>query len=204
MSWLKNIFSKQASEPNNKPVVVVGLGNPGSEYNKTRHNVGREIVRRFGIASFSTNDWSFSRKLNALTVDGFAYGYHLYLMLPETFMNLSGRSVKSLVRQLAVPEIIVVHDDLDLPIGEIKISFGRSAGGHKGVDSIIKELGTSDFARVRVGIGRPVVSGSDYVLAKFSPAETLLMEETYQKAGLVLEAIITTGCERAMNEFNKK
>ena len=127
----------------------------------------------------------------------------MVLALPETYMNLSGRSVRSLARYQTRPEIIVVHDDLDLPLGSLKVSRGRGAGGHNGVQSVINELGTADFLRVRIGIGRPPSGAKDFVLASFKPDEAVAATNAVATAAAAIAAIIDQGPAAAMTEYNK-
>ena len=134
-------------------ILVIGLGNPGEKYKKTRHNLGRLVVSTWQfIIGFP--DFRLEKKSNALISKGTFEQKRIILTLPETFMNNSGKSVKMLTKsyKLKPNNLIIVHDDIDLPLGTIRISIDRGAAGHKGVESIIKELGTKNFIRVRIGI----------------------------------------------------
>ncbi len=187
--------------------LVVGLGNPGDEYHSTRHNFGFLAIDRLayelGISL---------RHLPLLQAEagvGELSPYSLVLAKPITFMNASGHAVAALTRffQLKEPgQLIVIHDDLDIPLGKIKIKSGGGAGGHKGVNSIIDSLGTGEFKRVRLGIGfekRPedVV---DYVLAPFSGDEQVLVQQVLAEADAATRMIIQQGLEKAMNHFHRQ
>jgi peptidyl-tRNA hydrolase, PTH1 family len=167
----------------NPPFLIVGLGNPGTKYEKTRHNFGflvvDEIIKRHDAVSSNT-------KLQTKLWTAKASGATILLAEPQTFMNLSGNAVAPLTRaKKIIPEhLIVVHDDLDLPLGTIRVSRGASAGGHNGVQSIIDALGTKDFIRVRMGIGRPTNDQAieDFVLTRFSAEEKKMLPEVIDKA----------------------
>jgi len=184
-------------------ITIIGLGNPGEKYKDTRHNVGFGVVDAFaGKNNFP--DFAFSKKFNALLSEE----KEVILSKPQTFMNKSGESVKSLVGFYKIPfsNIIIIHDDIDLPVGEIKISKGRGSAGHKGVESIIKKLGTNDFIRLRIGIlpkaGKPK-NPEDFVIKGFRKEEKDIMEKTIEKAVNALDLLIEQGVEKAMNEYNK-
>ncbi|RMG75157.1 MAG: aminoacyl-tRNA hydrolase [Nitrospirae bacterium] len=183
--------------------IVAGLGNPGRKYHRTRHNLGFEVVEqlaeRLGLRFKRTELYEIAKGV---------YGDEEILLLkPLTFMNLSGNALKDLYEQnpFDTSHLILIHDDLDLPPGRIKLKKGGSSGGHRGVQSIIESLSTTDFIRVKLGIGKPVdepVEG--YVLRRFSPSERALIDEAIQKAADAVLDIITSGIERAMNIYNKK
>lgn len=135
--------------------IIAGLGNPGKEYQTTRHNAGRIALEVFRKKN-KFNDWEFDKKLNALT----SKKNGILLILPETFMNKSGLSLKKIITsQKKARDLIVVHDDIDLELGKFKISFNKSSGGHKGVESIIKNIKTKEFARIRIGISLTTPKG---------------------------------------------
>ena len=195
--------------------IVVGLGNPGSKYEKTRHNAGRTNLICFAKQhEFSL--WGSDKRLNALVSKGEVGDIPFTLVLPETFMNESGSTVKKIIKDKAEvrERLIVVHDDLDIPIGSLKISFGRGSAGNKGVNSIVDSLGTKEFTRVRIGITpkgdfkdiRKFYYGEDainkFVLQKFSPEEREKMKEVCEKASEVLLMIAKDGREKAMNVFH--
>ncbi len=136
-------------------ILIVGLGNPGKKYQLTRHNIGFQVVDEF-VKKNNFPDFKISKKFNALISEGIVDGAKVILAKPQTFMNNSGKAVKSLIRnwKLEIRNLVVVHDDIDLPLGKIKISIGRGSAGHKGVQSIIDELATKNFVRFRIGINR--------------------------------------------------
>ena len=185
--------------------VIVGLGNPGERYERTRHNAGalvaHELLRRNGL--------SFKRhKSGCLTAEGAAGAERFVIARPTTYMNESGRPVAALVRwHRAVPErLVVVHDELDLPFGDIRIKLGGGTAGHNGLRSIGSHLGTPDFARVRFGISRPAgrQDPADYVLTPFSGSERRQLDELVAAAADAVERIMEAGIERAMNEVNTR
>ncbi len=200
---------KSASSHN---YIIFGLGNPGKEYEHTRHNAGRNAVLRFvkdnDLPSFEKN-----KKLEALASEGAIENTKIQVALPETFMNKSGITAKSLKlknkKQIA-ESVVIAHDDLDLPIGTIKIVKNRGSAGHKGVESIMRALGTRDFTRIRIGIAKPAhlkKSQSEKmvlktVIGKISPDDTNLLKKGIKKAASALQTIIQSGVERAMNEWN--
>ncbi len=191
--------------------LIVGLGNPGKEYTMSRHNVGFMCVNYFAKQHKITTD---SKKAHARTGEGEVEGVKVVLAKPFTFMNRSGSSVKELLRKydLKPEDLIVVHDDMDLPLGKIRIRVGGSSAGHQGINSIIAELGTSDFARIRIGIGHPAVpeeergKGSpkviDYVLEGFSPDDKQVLNKVIVWVCEAINCIITSNVEDAMNEYN--
>ena len=191
---------------------IVGLGNPGEEYELTRHNAGRmvvlELARKEGMGELV-----FDKKINALVGKGKIGGEKAQIILPETFMNKSGNALKNIITSVKKAEnLIVVHDDIDLPLGKLKISFGKSSGGHKGVESVIKAVKTINFTRVRIGISATNAKGAvkkpsgdkflDYIVGKFKPAELAEMKKTAKKSAEALSMIVTGGAEKAMGEFN--
>ncbi len=192
---------------------IVGLGNPGKEYDNTRHNTGRNIVERFAKKN-DFSEWKLDKKLHALSAKGEVEGESVILILPETFMNKSGVSVKPLIKSVKGAEkLIVVYDELDMPLGTMKISFGRGSGGHRGIESIIKAIRTKDFLRIRVGISPATPSGKlkkpsgekaviDFILGKFKKLEEEKLAKISKRVQEALAAIVASGRERAMNEFN--
>lgn len=168
--------------------LVVGLGNPGREYEKTRHNIGAELVWRFARDHSARPK---AKKFSSLAGEGEIEGDTVVFLLPQTYMNRSGEAVAEAVSHYRLPSdrMIVVHDDIDLPLGRLKLDFDAGAAGHKGVASIIERIGSQRFSRIRLGIGRP--SGKEeveaYVLAPFSPAEKDAAENMKEEAKKVLE-----------------
>ena len=189
--------------------LIVGLGNPGNQYAHSRHNIGFMCVSHFAKA----RDWGFEKKEGlARTAHGRIDSEEIALARPQTFMNLSGEEVKKLTIKYRIkPEdLIVVHDEMDLRLGIIRIRRGGSSAGHNGVESIIRELGTADFVRVRVGVGRPLVEGAaehhhivGYVLGDFEGDEAEVIQKVIGEVDQAIVTLIQDGLETAMNRFNK-
>lgn len=183
--------------------LVVGLGNPGKKYERTRHNVGFLVIDY--IASQNEIKVSTSR-CNALVGEWSSRGDKIVFAKPQTYMNRSGESVKALMRRFhATPgDVVVVYDDLDLPFGRIRIRAKGSAGGHRGVASIMESLAGAPFCRVRVGIGRPPMGmdSADYVLEPFSAQEIVALDEVVSRAAQALMCLLQEGSQRAMTQFN--
>lgn len=183
--------------------LIVGLGNPGSRYAATRHNVGFHVVDQTSQALGITLS---KVKSKAILGEGKRDGKKIILAKPQTFMNLSGQSVSGLARFYKVPveNLLVIHDDLDLSLGTLRIRPGGGAGGQKGVQSIIDQLGTPDFARIRFGIGRPPgrMDPKDYVLENFLPKERELAEFTILTARDAVISFIDAGLDITMNKYN--
>ena len=195
--------------------IFVGLGNPGLEYQNTRHNTGRMLLEWFGKSAGRVDaEWKLDKKLNAQIAKVKVGKTAVTLVLPETFMNNSGKSVKSLVTSIKSAEkMMVIYDDLDLPFGNSKISFNKSSGGHKGLDSIIKAIKTEKFARVRVGISpaspklRRASPNKDKVvekiiMGKWKPDELAELKKLSKKVNEALETFVSFGLEKTMTEFN--
>jgi peptidyl-tRNA hydrolase, PTH1 family len=192
--------------------IIAGLGNPGEEYENTRHNAGRIVLERiFKIAECP--EWKKDLKAKALVTKGELGGRGVLLVEPETFMNNSGQSLKVLVPDAKkAAKLIVVHDDVDLPLGALKISYGRGSGGHRGIESIIKHLKTMDFIRVRVGVAPTTPGGKlkkpsgdrigDFVVGEFKKAELDVFKKAAKKAAEVIECIVAEGKDAAMNAYN--
>ncbi|MDH3976209.1 MAG: aminoacyl-tRNA hydrolase [Deltaproteobacteria bacterium] len=183
--------------------LVVGLGNPGEKYIATRHNAGFMVVdalaKRYDIGIDKV-------KNKSLTGKGIIAGDQVIIAKPQTFMNLSGEAVKPLFSYIDInaEDVIVIHDDLDLDFGRIKIKSGGGHGGHNGIRSIISHLGKKDFIRVRVGIGKPPPrwNVSNYVLSPFAADEREELHHILEKSADAAEAIIADGSLTAMNRFN--
>ncbi len=183
--------------------LIVGLGNPGKEYERTRHNIGFAVVdafaRQHGIAVTK-------REGQALVGDGRVGGTRVFLMKPQTFMNLSGQSVAAFLRQkpLALTDILVVTDDIALPVGRLRLRAEGSAGGHNGLKSLIAHLHGQAFPRLRFGVGAPRDPSVqiDFVLGPFSRAEQRAVDEMTERAVEALALWLAEGVERAMNRFN--
>lgn len=185
------------------PFLIVGLGNPGREYKDNRHNVGFMLIDRLSVLL----DARMNRLQSKSLVASAAYqGRKIVLAKPQTYMNLSGQAVQGLVRfyKLPLENVIVAHDDLDLPFGFIRLRPGGGAGGQKGVASIIERLGSPDFRRLRMGIGRPPgrMDPADYVLQDFPRADLLALSEMLGRAAEAALVFVTEGLDAAMNKFN--
>ncbi|OGG63565.1 hypothetical protein A3D66_02405 [Candidatus Kaiserbacteria bacterium RIFCSPHIGHO2_02_FULL_50_9] len=193
--------------------IVIGLGNPGEEYARTRHNAGRIAVSQFReLESFEA--FTENKKYRSYIADGLIGKEKVLLLLPETFMNKSGLAAAAAVKSKKVAEkLIVVHDDLDLPLGKFKISFGRSSGGHRGVESIIRALKTKDFVRLRIGVSPIAPSGKlkkpkgekavlKFIIGTLSKSDEEAFKKVMRKIVGALHTIIVNGRERAMSEFN--
>jgi len=191
--------------------LIVGLGNPGRRYERTRHNLGFLCVNRLARECNIKMNKSQGK---ARTGKGRIAGNEVLLARPQTYMNLSGESVKLLLNKTRTEtdELIVIHDDLDLPVGKIRIRFGGGSGGHKGINSIFQETGSRDFYRVRVGIGRPsrfkdIIEIQeddviDYVLSNFTSDEKKVIEKTIPLASEAVISLITEGLTSTMNKYN--
>ncbi|MEU9820311.1 aminoacyl-tRNA hydrolase [Pseudonocardia alni] len=187
------------------PALVVGLGNPGPDYEGTRHNVGTRVAAllatRAGAGRFSAH-----KRSNSDIAQGRLAGRPVTVAVPRTYMNLSGGPVAGLVQYFSIPptEVIVVHDELDLDFGVIRLKRGGGEGGHNGLRSISKALGTKDYLRVRFGIGRPPgrQDPADYVLKRFSGLEIKELDLGLDLAADAAEALLSEGLEPAQNRFH--
>ena len=184
--------------------LIVGLGNPGAEYAQTRHNAGFLLVEK--LAAQWKADWTNERKFKARMAKSDRQGKRVLLCEPQTFMNLSGETVGDVAGfyQLPLPQLIVAVDDADLPFGEIRLRPGGSSGGHHGLESIEQHLGSREFARLRIGIGRRDGARqiTNYVLGKFEPAEQELLEKILERAANQVECWLAAGLQKAMSQFN--
>jgi PTH1 family peptidyl-tRNA hydrolase len=183
--------------------LVVGLGNPGERYAETRHNIGCMVaVRSAARAGIALKRQGYQGFYGV----GRLAGEEATVLLPQTFMNRSGASVAPACQSLGVTpgDLIVVHDEIDLPFGTLRIKLGGGHGGHNGLRSITEALGHGDFVRVRLGIGRPPIGGdvSGYVLSRFASAERQVLPDLLDQGVAAVEAILTRGTAAAMNEFN--
>jgi peptidyl-tRNA hydrolase, PTH1 family len=184
--------------------LIAGLGNPGEEYAKTRHNAGFSLVGK--LAAAWKADWKNERKFNARVARAERNGIRVLLCQPRTFMNASGEAVKAVMSfyQLPPEHLLVAVDDADLPLGEIRLRAGGSSGGHHGLESVEQHVATRKFARLRLGIGRKDGSReiTDYVLDRFDAAEAAVMEKVLDRAAGQAECWLDDGIEMAMNRFN--
>ena len=186
------------------PALVVGLGNPGPEYAETRHNVGVRVVEL--LAARAGGGRFAKHKTNADVLEGRLAGRRAVLAVPRTYMNLSGGPVAGLLRYYGVAptDLVVVHDDLDLGFGVVRLKQGGGEGGHNGLRSISTSVGTKDYLRVRVGIGRPPgrQDPADFVLKRFSGAERKELDFAVDLAADAAEALLQEGLEPAQNRFH--
>lgn len=191
--------------------LIVGLGNPGRGYANNRHNVGFVCLNHFA----RTEGIRFDKKQSKARIGiGEVAGSKVVLAKPQTYMNLSGQSVSRLIKKFNInlDDLLVIHDDLDLPLGKIRIRHGSSSGGHKGIDSIITELGSQDFLRLRVGIGRPIVTpGSTqiseadivaYVLSNFTSEEKQIITQVIPRVSEAILCLLSEGLAAATNKYN--
>ncbi len=191
--------------------LIAGLGNPGRGYTNNRHNIGfmclSHFARKYGI--------QFDKKQGKARIGmGNIDSTEVVLARPQTYMNSSGLAVDALVKRyrIILDDLIIIHDDLDLPLGKIRIRRGGRSAGHKGIESIIAELGTPDFTRIRVGIGHPaLIEGSDsgiesdiidHVLGDFTPQEKKIIDQVIHKVGEAILCLMTEGLTVAMNKYN--
>jgi len=198
---------RRAAERRGTPAnyLVLGLGNPGDRFLGTRHNLGCEVVEQFAEGVGASLRISRSDRARVATVN--FSGLRVVLACPTTFMNLSGESAAPLIRRNGIEKVdrlIVVHDELDLEPGRVKVKLGGSGAGHNGLKSVRQHLGTEDFIRVRVGIGKPPnpQAGKDWVLKKPSKADRSFLDTAVQVGVDAIEKIIRDGVERAMNDVN--
>lgn len=202
--------------------IVVGLGNPGEEYIETRHNVGRMVLDAF-VKKNDFSDWEEDKKFKSIVSEGKIGKNKALLLKPETFMNKSGDALSVLikggklkpeaikmqeVKVKALEHFVVIHDDLDLPLGKVKISFNKTSGGHRGVESIVKAVKTDGYVRLRLGISGETASGKikkpqgeekviDAILGEFKKSEADELKKAIKKAVVALEMIIELGHEKA-------
>lgn len=186
--------------------IIVGLGNPGKQYENTRHNIGFDVIETLAEQDHVA---VLEKKHKAIIGKGFVSGQKCILAKPQTFMNLSGESVRQLLDYYKVDEtaeLIVISDDVSLEIGQIRIRKKGSAGGHNGLKNIIAHLGHDSFVRVKMGVGEkpPGYDLADYVLGHYTSEERKVMDEAAERAAEAIRAIIAQGPDVAMNDFNRK
>ena len=186
------------------PQLIVGLGNPGSKYDGTRHNIGfvilDELARSFQISLSAT------QKFQGQFGEGTIAGRKLRLLKPTTYMNNSGQSIRAVLDWYKIDPgaVLVVYDDMDLPVGRLRLRLSGSAGGQNGMKSAISHLGTQAFPRLRVGIGSKDQDAITHVLGSFAPAEKVLIKEVTQLSISAIEVSLRDGVEKAMNLFNNR
>jgi PTH1 family peptidyl-tRNA hydrolase len=188
-------------------ILIVGLGNPGGRYESTRHNAGFLVLDRL-MEAWGPTGWQ--HRFQGLFAQLDRHGQRLLLLKPETYMNLSGRSVRAVTGFFKLPAeaLLVVHDELDLPFGEIRLKLGGGDAGHKGLASVTAELGTSGYGRLRFGIGRPLPefrgTVSDFVLEGFTLAERPALQQGLERARQAIRLVVCDGMARAMNVINRR
>ena len=188
-----------------KPHLVVGLGNPGKGYLRTRHNAGYMVVEKMSAQLGA--QWTAESRFEALVSKTEAFGNRLFLCRPTTYMNESGRAVSRILGYLKIPveQMLVIVDDADLTLGSLRMRPGGSSGGHHGLESVERHLGSPDYARLRLGIGRQN-SGlrqiTGHVLGEFAKAELPVLEKVLERACDQINCWLKDGLERAMNKFN--
>ena len=181
--------------------LIVWLGNPGPQYAETRHNAGFQVIERFARKhNFAYRKMQF----NAIVIAGAVDEEKVLLARPLTYMNESGRAVGSLTRwlKLELSDLLVVYDEIDLPLGKLRLRPGGGSAGHNGMKSIIQHLGSEEFPRLRIGVGRPVGGGIGHVLGGFSRDEQPLADDAFDRAVAAIETFITQGLATAMNQYN--
>jgi PTH1 family peptidyl-tRNA hydrolase len=194
--------------------IIVGLGNPEPEYAGTRHNVGRFVLHALA-KKFEFGDWKEDGKLKALVSKGKIAGKGTSLIMPDNFMNNSGASVSPLIESKKdLEKLVVIYDDIDLPIGRIKISFNRSSGGHNGLESIIKKVRSQEFVRIRVGICPTTPTGKhkkptgekaviDFLMKEFRESEVVELKKVAKKIAESLETFVADGLPKMMSIYNQ-
>mgnify|MGYP001560461942 CR=1 FL=1 len=197
-------------------IIIIGLGNPGRKFEETRHNVGFLVLDKFRKKN-NFPDFKFSKKSNSLLSENILNNEKIILIKPQTFMNESGEAVKKIVKPYTLnpkPLIIIVHDDIDLPVGKIKIVGERGSAGHKGVESIIKNIGNKGLVRIRIGIAPQSLAMPDLakqdktkaekvVLKKFGKKEKEIINNTNNKTVKALDFLLQNGLDKTMNEYNR-
>jgi len=180
--------------------LVVGLGNPGKEYENTRHNVG------FSILDIYNSDLPYSEKFNGLIASLFINNEKILFFKPLTYMNNSGEAIIKVVNyyNISIEDILIIRDDLDLPTGYYKIKYDSSSGGHNGIKSIINHLGSQKFWQLKIGISSAKGDVKDYVLGKFSKKDQELLKNVYKDATKIIDSFIINGPEKTMALYNKK
>ena len=190
-----------------RPQLIVGLGNPGPKYDRTRHNIGFDILNA-GAQRWQI-PWGTQRRFQGDFGEGLVLGHKLGLLKPTTYMNNSGQAIRAVVDwyKLKPASVLVIYDDMDLPLGRLRLRLKGSAGGHNGMKSTIAHLGTPNFPRLRIGIGSPRQGDRksetvSHVLSKFAPEEQETMQEAIGQSLYILETILSKGWDLAMNRCN--
>jgi PTH1 family peptidyl-tRNA hydrolase len=204
-SILTKIFFWRGKEGTQAMYLILGLGNPGRRYQYTRHNIGFMVLEKIAAR------WEVDLKqksFDALWNRGKIAGINVLLAMPQTYMNLSGNAARKLLAyfKMDISNLIVIHDDLDLPFGKLRLKTGGGDAGHKGLKSITTCLGSADFMRVRMGIGKPSdrIPVEDYVLQRFDSEETDLLQQSIQLASEAATEIVLSGMQQAMAKYHTK
>jgi PTH1 family peptidyl-tRNA hydrolase len=204
-SSLTKIFFWRGKEEKQVMYLILGLGNPSRRYQFTRHNIGFMVLEKIAA------QWNVELKqksFDALWNRGKLAGINVLLAMPQTYMNLSGNAARKLLAyfKVDISNLIVIHDDLDLPFGKIRLKSGGGDAGHKGLKSITTCLGSADFMRIRMGIGKPTdkISIEDYVLQRFDSGETDLLQQIVQLAAEAVTDIVSTDMQQAMAKYHTK
>ena len=185
-------------------ILIAGLGNPGNRYRGTRHNIGFDV-----IDSMVDNNPLFAKQKfkNCDVWRGNLFGKKVLLVKPQTYMNLSGQAIGAICRyyRIDTKQVVVIHDELDFDVGEVRLKNGGGAGGHNGLRSIIRDL-DGDFARIRIGIGRPhgKISGADFVLSRFDTSQEIAIDRAIEDSVKLIEEIIDSGVAKTLQRINKK
>jgi PTH1 family peptidyl-tRNA hydrolase len=194
--------------------IIAGLGNPGEEYERTRHNTGRMMIEAFRLA-FDLPDWKEDKKLKVLVSKGKVEGESVTLIEPNNFMNNSGKQVAAFVKsKKAAEKAIIIYDDIDLPLGVLRISYNRGTGGHNGLGSVAKAIKTREFIRLRVGVSKMTAKGVakkpageeavlKFLLGNFKKDEMAEIKKIATRASEALRLILAEGYEKAMGEVNR-
>lgn len=186
--------------------LVVGLGNPEADYGGTRHNVGADLVRL--LARRHHRDLERNKRIRCEAAEISVGGQRLALIVPESFMNTSGGPTQQAARWFSVPpeRVVVCHDDLDLDVGTLRLKLGGGHAGHNGLKDVDRALGTRDYYRVRIGIGRPPgrMASKDYVLRRFAPADREIIDITLEHAADAIEMLVTEGLEPTQNRYHAR
>jgi peptidyl-tRNA hydrolase, PTH1 family len=206
MDFLKSLYNSEEKKPietHGPTSLIIGLGNPGRQYRDNRHNIGFSVVDRLAARL----EFSFSRvQFRALVADVRFEGRRIYIAKPQTYMNESGQAVSALARfyKISFENLLVIYDDVDLPFGTLRLRPEGGSAGQKGVASIIERLGTKEFPRLRVGVGRPPgrMLAAAYVLQNFSKEDAELLPEILDRAVEASLTFVTEGLESAMNKYN--
>jgi len=189
--------------------IIAGLGNPGQEYQNTRHNTGRMFLQ-----SLTDSEFKFDKKINSLVSEMKVGKEKVKLVSPETFMNNSGKAIAQVVKSVkAAEKLVVIYDDFNLPLGKIRISYNRSSGGHNGVESIIKGVKTEAFVRIRIGVAPETAKGlakvphgdekiEKFILGEFKDDELKVLKKLYKTVGEAIVVLVKEGREKAMSVYN--